>query len=196
MSTQSPCESGVVTQGARVVFKTQWGWIGLAGSERGLCAVVLPQPARKAVELSLGRRFGVTGCRPAADESSRFAQASQLVVASAARQLREYLAGKRRTLDVPVDLRGGSPFQRRVWRAILSIPYGRVRSYKWVASRVGGAGYARAVGHALGANPVPIVIPCHRVVAHDASLGGFTGGIQVKRRLLALEGILQQLNHS
>jgi O-6-methylguanine DNA methyltransferase len=81
-----------------------------------------------------------------------------------------------------------------VWRAIQAIPYGRVRSYKWVAVRVGGAHYARAVGLALGANPIPIIVPCHRVVAHDGSLGGFSAGLAMKRKLLLLEGTLRRLS--
>ena len=85
-------------------------------------------------------------------------------------QLIEYLAGERRTFSFPIHMSAGTPFQRRVWRAILRIPYGRVRSYQWVAARVGGKQYARAVGMALGRNPVPIVVPCHRIVAHDGSL--------------------------
>jgi O-6-methylguanine DNA methyltransferase len=108
-------------------------------------------------------------------------------------QLREFLSGKRRAMVCPVDLSAGSPFQRRVWRATVAIPYGRARSYKWVAARVGGPQYARAVGLALGANPVPILVPCHRVVAHDGALGGFSCGLAMKRRLLALEGTLKQL---
>jgi O-6-methylguanine DNA methyltransferase len=108
-------------------------------------------------------------------------------------QLMEFLIGRRRELDFRLDLSAGTPFQRQVWRAILRIPYGRVRSYRWVADRVGGPQYARAVGNALGANPVPIIVPCHRVVTHDGSLGGFTGGLPVKRKLLELEGTLQQL---
>jgi methylated-DNA-[protein]-cysteine S-methyltransferase len=91
---------------------------------------------------------------------------------------------------MPVDMSAGTPFQRRVWRAILRIPYGRVRSYQWVAMRVGGKQYARAVGMALGANPVPIVVPCHRIISHDGSLGGFGCGLPMKRRLLKLEGTL------
>ncbi len=105
----------------------------------------------------------------------------------------EFLAGKRHELDFRVDLSSGSAFQRKVWRAALRIPYGRVRSYKWVATRVGGRHYARAVGLALGANPLPIAVPCHRVVAHDGSLGGFSCGLPAKRRLLTLEGTLAQL---
>ena len=108
-------------------------------------------------------------------------------------QLIEYLAGERRAFSFPIDMSAGTPFQRRVWRAILRIPYGRVRSYQWVAARVGGKQYARAVGMALGRNPVPIVVPCHRIVAHDGSLGGFTGGLPMKRQLLKHEGTLSQL---
>jgi O-6-methylguanine DNA methyltransferase len=108
-------------------------------------------------------------------------------------QLIEYLAGERRVFSLPVDMSNGTPFQRRVWRAILKIPYGRVRSYQWVATRVGGKQYARAVGMALGRNSVPIVVPCHRIIAHDGSLGGFTGGLPMKRMLLKLEGTLGQL---
>jgi O-6-methylguanine DNA methyltransferase len=73
------------------------------------------------------------------------------------------------------------------------VPYGKIRSYQWVAARVGGSQYARAVGNAVGANPLPIVIPCHRIVAHDASLGGFSGGLSMKRKLLSLEGTLPML---
>jgi O-6-methylguanine DNA methyltransferase len=80
-----------------------------------------------------------------------------------------------------------------VWQTALRIPYGRARSYHWIASKVGGKKYARAVGNALGTNPVPLIVPCHRVVAHDASLGGFSGGLKTKRRLLELEGTLPLL---
>ena len=95
-----------------------------------------------------------------------------------------------------MDWSSGTPFQRKVWKAITRIPYGRVRSYQWVATRVGGKQYARAVGMALGANPVPIIVPCHRIIAHDGSLGGFSCGLPVKRRLLKLEGTMAQLRHA
>lgn len=94
---------------------------------------------------------------------------------------------------MPVDLSSGTGFQRRVWRSIERIPYSRVRSYQWVAARVGGKHYARAVGMALGANPVPLLIPCHRIVAQDGSLGGFSCGLNYKRLLLQLEGSLALL---
>jgi O-6-methylguanine DNA methyltransferase len=73
------------------------------------------------------------------------------------------------------------------------VPYGSLRSYRWIAARAGGRQYARAVGNAVGANPLPIVIPCHRIVAHDGTLGGFSGGLLMKRKLLALEETLSTL---
>jgi O-6-methylguanine DNA methyltransferase len=112
----------------------------------------------------------------------------------ARRQLLDYLAGNRDTFDVPLDLSRGTPFRRQVWRVLQRVPYGKLRSYQWIAARVGGRRYARAVGGAVGANPLPIVIPCHRIVAQDASLGGFSGGLPMKRKLLTLEGTLRYLN--
>ena len=180
-----------------MTFNTPWGWMGTAvsetGARAGVCRIVLPRVSRRAVEATLYRES--LGVRRKGQGSRLTSHASRLtiLVEEARAQLIAFLEGKRRGLDFPVDLSGGSTFQRRVWRAILRIPYGRVRSYKWVALRVGGPRYARAVGRALGSNPVPIVIPCHRVVAQDASLGGFTGGLRTKRRLLQLDGTLPQL---
>ncbi|HSQ90754.1 MAG TPA: methylated-DNA--[protein]-cysteine S-methyltransferase, partial [Nitrospiraceae bacterium] len=108
-------------------------------------------------------------------------------------QLTDYLAGARRSFDLSLDLSRGTSFQQKVWRTLRGISYGRLRSYQWVALRVGGRQYARAVGNAVGANPMPIVIPCHRIVAQDASLGGFSGGLPTKRKLLTLEGTLAEL---
>ncbi|TAJ07466.1 MAG: methylated-DNA--[protein]-cysteine S-methyltransferase [Planctomycetota bacterium] len=102
------------------------------------------------------------------------------------RELREYAAGKRRAFEQPLDL-VGTPFQRRVWQGLCAIPYGEVISYGTLAARIGSPGASRAVGAANGANPVPIVVPCHRVVA-SASIGGFGLGLAQKRVLLELEG--------
>jgi len=171
--------------GDAVVFKTRWGWMGAAASARGVRAIVLPKASRRAVEAALQGESLSSNGRPSPRPAA--------VLREARAQLVDFLQGTRRELDFPVDLSGGTAFQRQVWRTILRIPYGRVRPYKWVAVRVGGRQYARAVGLALGANPVPIMVPCHRVVARDASLGGFSGGLRTKRRLLQLEGTLQML---
>ena len=108
-------------------------------------------------------------------------------------QLTGYLAGTRRSFDLSLDLSRGTSFQQKVWRTLRRVSYGRLRSYQWVAVRVGGRQYARAVGNAVGANPMPIMIPCHRIVAQDTSLGGFSGGLPTKRKLLTLEGTLAEL---
>jgi methylated-DNA-[protein]-cysteine S-methyltransferase len=104
-----------------------------------------------------------------------------------ARQLKQYAAGKSVHWSVPVDLSSGTNFQQKVWRALTKIPRGETRSYRWVAQKIGKPKASRAVGAACGANPVPVILPCHRVVSSDGSLGGFGGGLPMKRRLLAVE---------
>ncbi len=107
---------------------------------------------------------------------------------SAVAQLAEYFAGRRRAFHLrlaPV----GTDFQLRVWRALCEIPYGAVRDYGDIARAIGQPKATRAVGQANGRNPLPIVIPCHRVVAGDGTIGGFSSGLEVKHRLLALEGV-------
>jgi methylated-DNA-[protein]-cysteine S-methyltransferase len=107
-------------------------------------------------------------------------------VAEAAAQLREYFAGRRTEFDLPLAL-DGTPFQRTVWRKLQEVPYGETVSYGELARRVGNPKASRAVGSANGANRIPIVIPCHRVIASGGKLGGFGGGLPVKEALLALE---------
>jgi O-6-methylguanine DNA methyltransferase len=104
-------------------------------------------------------------------------------------QLEEYLSGKRRTFDLPLDLRG-TEFQISCWRALLAIPYGETRSYADIARAVGKPNAFRAVGMANNRNPIAIVVPCHRVIASDGTLCGYGGGLDVKRKLLELEGAL------
>ncbi len=109
---------------------------------------------------------------------------------TAVEQLEEYLAQERTDFDLPLDLSGvTSPFQREVYEELLAIPHGRVTSYGRIAERVGKPDQARAVGQAVGANPIPIVVPCHRVIASDGRLTGFSGGLRTKVALLHLEGI-------
>jgi methylated-DNA-[protein]-cysteine S-methyltransferase len=107
-------------------------------------------------------------------------------VGDAIRQLREYFSGRRATFDLPLGPEG-TAFQRTVWRGLQDIPYGATISYGELARRIGNPKASRAVGAANGANPLPIVIPCHRVINADGGLGGFGGGLPIKRALLALE---------
>ena len=165
-----------------IIFKSRWGWMGVSETTKGIDAVVLPKVSRQAV---------LSGLQAGSIELLKSQASPRLREARA--QLIDYLAGKRRSFDLSLDLSRGTSFQQKVWRALRRISYGRLRSYQWVAVRVGGRQYARAVGNAVGANPMPIVIPCHRIVAQDASLGGFSGGLPTKRKLLTLEGTLGQL---
>ena len=128
---------------------------------------------------ALGRRLG---CAVVAD-------AARLDAVTA--QLEAYFAGKLRSFDVPLDWSLVTGFARRVLRELAAgVPYGTVVGYQDLADRVGEPGAARAVGTAMGANPLPVVVPCHRVIESDGGIGGFGGGLEIKRQLLALEGVL------
>ncbi len=101
-------------------------------------------------------------------------------------QLNLYFSGKNPCFDVPLTVHGSS-FEQDVWKACLQIPYGETRSYLNLAKAIGNPKAARAVGGALSRNPIPLIIPCHRVISSNGGLGGFTGGLQIKKKLLDLE---------
>jgi O-6-methylguanine DNA methyltransferase len=107
----------------------------------------------------------------------------------AARQLRAYFAGQLREFQLPLDVQG-TEFQERVWGQVAAIPYGETRSYLQISTAIGSPRAVRAVGAANGANPVPIVVPCHRVIGAKGKLVGYGGGLAMKRRLLELEGAM------
>jgi methylated-DNA-[protein]-cysteine S-methyltransferase len=113
------------------------------------------------------------------------------VLARAAKQLGEFFDGRRRHFDLPLAA-SGTQFQRAVWSQLTKIPFGEVRSYRDIAAKIGRPTAVRAVGAANGRNPLPIVVPCHRVIGADGSLTGFAGGLERKRQLLVLEGYLQK----
>jgi methylated-DNA-[protein]-cysteine S-methyltransferase len=108
---------------------------------------------------------------------------------SVKKALKSYFSGKRVSFREHLDLTGATAFQKRVWRAMDKIPAGQTRSYGWLARQVGGKNKARAAGAACGANPIPIILPCHRVIREDGSLGGYGGGLSLKRKLLKIEGV-------
>jgi methylated-DNA-[protein]-cysteine S-methyltransferase len=112
----------------------------------------------------------------------------QAIAVALEMQLREYFAGERRAFDIPLDLGGGSEFRRRVWEVVERIPYGETMSYAEVAAEAGNPSAYRAAGSACGANPIVILIPCHRVVGSDKRLHGFGGGLDTKAWLLQHEG--------
>ena len=156
----------------RATFDTPVGRFGVLATEAGVRAVLLPSSKR--------RRLTPRGAEPAAEA----------VADHATTQLREYLDGERRELDFPLDWSLAGDGQRVVLETLRGIaPYGHVVTYGELARRSGCPGGARAVGQAMARNPLPLVVPCHRVVAADG-LGGYGGGLPLKRRLLALEGVL------
>jgi O-6-methylguanine DNA methyltransferase len=156
-------------------FETPIGPMLCASSERGLAYVRLPRAS--------GRGFAGWRRRQAPDAEVRAGFAPNK---AAIQQLREYLDGKRSEFELSLDLRG-TEFQLAVWRALREIPYGETRSYAEIARAIREPTAVRAVGAANGANPLAIVVPCHRVVASGGKLGGYGGGLPLKRRLLALE---------
>lgn len=157
------------------IFETTMGWMAILGSTRGLVSTSLPRSsAQKALE-ALG---GLT--KHASLSPDKF---KDLIT-----RLKAYFGGYEVSFPDELDLSTATLFQRQVWHTTRLIAYGETRSYKWLAEKVGQPGAARATGQALSRNPLPIIIPCHRVISSDGGLGGFSGGIQMKRRLLHLEG--------
>ena len=150
---------------------TPAGPLRLAATERGLSEVAFATQSEKSMSPDASDRRG------------------RQILDAAERQLGEYFAGKRHEFDLPLDLHG-SDFQQRIWAAISRIPFAATASYKEVAAGAGVPGANRAAGRACGANPVVIIVPCHRVLASDGSLRGYGGGLALKRWLLAHEGAL------
>jgi len=132
------------------IIRTSFGWIGVAVSGEGIISVILPRKSRSAV----ARELELVRCRRAAA-----GPAAERLLAKAVKQLERYFAGESLTFDLPVDLRQYTPFQKAVWKAAAEIPYGETRSYGRIAKRIGRPLAARAVGQAMGANPVPLLVP-------------------------------------
>ncbi len=103
------------------------------------------------------------------------------------KELGAYFNGSKSTFDQEIKFLSGTDFEKAVWAALLKIPFGETRSYKWIAEEIGNPGAVRAVGRALSKNPLPVVVPCHRVIESDGSIGGFASGVEMKRRLLDME---------
>ncbi|KUN25727.1 MULTISPECIES: methylated-DNA--[protein]-cysteine S-methyltransferase [Streptomyces] len=167
------------------VVATDIGPLMLAATRDGLVNVVFH--ASDAVrDRALERLAARLGSEPVEDPDSP-------LLAEAIRQLRAYFAGRRHDFDLPLDWSLISGFNRQVLRELASgVPYGSVVGYGDLAGRVGQPGGAQAVGVAMGANPLPVVVPCHRVVESGGGIGGFGGGLETKRKLLALEGVLPE----
>ncbi len=156
------------------VFRTDWGWLSLRSTSQGLSRASLPH----------GSREKALAAVQAGEED---VAAPNGLLRRAESQLRAYFAGAREALDVPLDLSSTTPFQRRVLRVVAGVPFGSTASYGEIAARAGSPGAARAIGQVMARNPLALFVPCHRIVAADGSLGGFGGGLALKRALLEHE---------
>jgi methylated-DNA-[protein]-cysteine S-methyltransferase len=161
---------------------TPIGRLWMACSEQGVCKVVFPGEGAKA---TIDRWLSAHKPAPPSSPANVWLERTDA-------ELREYFAASRQTFTLPLDLQG-SAFHQRVWRALTQIPFGHTISYGKLAQQLDAPKAARAVGAACGANPVPIIAPCHRVLGGDGSLHGFGGGLPVKAWLLRHEGVLLNL---
>ncbi len=168
---------------AFTIFRVKPGWTGLVGNEEGIQRIYLP--GLKEEELRKHILSDFPGCREGADFLNQ-----------AKKELTEYFSGRRVNFDFPLDLSRATPFQKRAYTIMCSIPFGEVRTYRWLAQRLGNPKALRAVGGANAKNRWPIVIPCHRVIGSNGFLTGFSapGGLALKTALLELEGIPVEKN--
>ncbi len=152
----------------QIVVTSPVGKLRLIASDKGLVAI------------------DVQNVRVVSDQEA--SASAQKILSSTKKQLEQYFAGKRTNFDIPLDLEG-TDFQQQAWRALCRIPYGKTISYGQQAKNIKKPKAFRAVGSSNGKNPIPIIVPCHRVVAGDGSLGGYSLGLKMKKQLLALEGV-------
>jgi len=157
-----------------IIFNTDMGWLGVLSSAKGLRCITLPQQSSQEARQLLG-------------DSVNQATWSPHLFKGLVERLRIYFSGHRVTFPDKLDLSAATAFQREVLEITRLIPYGETRSYTWVAEQIKKPRAVRAVGQALGRNPLPFIVPCHRVLNIDSKLGGYRGGLDMKRHLLLLE---------
>jgi methylated-DNA-[protein]-cysteine S-methyltransferase len=157
------------------VCKTSKGWLALLASRKGLVRLTLPLATRGDALAELSPPAGAVEDPPPFEIQCA--------------RLQRYFDGLPAEFEDELDLTAGTPFQQLVWRMARTIPAGRTESYGWIAREMGNPRACRAVGQALGRNPIPLIVPCHRVLAAGGRLGGFSGGLDIKISLLRLEGI-------
>ena len=158
------------------VFETDLGWVGVLASDKGLRRMTIPAPSPEEAV----RRF---------ENDLESAQLDPQSFGDLPDRVRSLFRGEEVDFPEGLDLSRATPFKQAVWEATRSIPRGETRSYGEIAEQVGRPGAARAVGQAMASNPVAILIPCHRVIAGDGGLGGYGGHIEMKERLLEVEGV-------
>jgi methylated-DNA-[protein]-cysteine S-methyltransferase len=160
----------LLPEGPKGALASPVGPLTLVFSDRGLHALLFDRQEKSCVEALQGFR----------------ADSRHPLFLRAKNQLREYFAGTRRNFDLQLAM-AGTEFQQRVWDRLLAVPYGCTATYGEIAKKIGNVKWARAVGAAIGANPVAIIVPCHRVIGRNGTLTGFAGGLDVKKQLLDLE---------
>ena len=161
------------------VFEVEGGWCAAARTRAGVCALVLPLSDVKSAEAKI----------MAACEGAVF---SRRGLGSLVAAVRRYFDGWRTEFtDFKLDLSRGTEFQQRVWAIVRRISYGQARTYHWIGMEMGRPDASRAIGGAMGANPIPLIVPCHRVLHSDGTLGGFSaeGGVETKAAMLQIEGL-------
>jgi len=165
--------------------------VGVAASPAGLLRTTLPALSREEALAVVHPRWQDDEETPevATLRATAKQEEPSPLLASLHRKLSSYFLGQRVEFDEVLDPHGATDFQKRVWNIVRSIPYGQVRSYGWVAVQAGSPHAARAVGQVMANNPFPIIVPCHRVVGQAGALTGFGGGLEMKLRLLAMEGV-------
>jgi methylated-DNA-[protein]-cysteine S-methyltransferase len=165
------------------IFRVKMGWMGLVGNEKGIQRIFLPGLKKKELRRRILAEF------PEGHEEAAF-------LSQAKKELTEYFSGRRVRFEFPLELSGATPFQKKVYRIMGTIPFGELRTYRWLAQEIGNPKALRAVGGANAKNRWPLAIPCHRVVGSDGRLTGFSapGGLALKSRLLELEGIAVDQN--
>ena len=152
----------------KAVIKTKEGFVLIEFSEKGLVSLKLPCKKKP-------KFFPVSKDK------------QQEIVKRLKKDLNQYFDGKKIDFDYPLDLSGNSGFCFKVWKALRNVHYGRTKSYKWLARKAGDKNCCRAAGNALGKNPLPVIIPCHRIIQSNGKPGGFSSGLNWKKRLLDLE---------
>ena len=160
------------------IFRVKQGWMGLAGNENGVVRIYLPGLSKDELEMRIKREY------PQSQQGAGSLERAK-------EELVEYFEGRRSRFEMVLDLSRATPFQKRVYGVMSTIPFGQVRTYRWLAQNIGNPRALRAVGSANARNRWPVVIPCHRIVGSDGSLTGFSapGGLTLKEELLRLERI-------
>lgn len=159
------------------LFETSLGWCGIVYGQQGVVKLYLPGMKKGNLKKNISSQF-----KNAVEEPVK---ARKII-----KNVCSYFKKNNAPMDFKVDMTGMTDFQKKVYNAAIKIPFGKIKTYKWIANKIGVPAGPRAVGNALAANPVPLIIPCHRVVGCNGKLGGFsaTGGLNMKKRMLALEG--------